>query len=250
MSTPEDGQAWVLVAASDVDHAELLLDRRTGEVTRLDPQEPERGVLLSREEPYSFTTGRSEARPQKASARSEASRTFAWRIGRSMPSTPSLPLLARARERLCDHAAHPVPLDTLAREAGMSTFQFIRRFHAMFGETPHQMRLRLRLEAAKRLLVLDGESVTETCLAVGFASLGSFSHLFSQRYGEPPSAYRRRLLAIPGWSPALLVPHCVSLMNAAFATGTALQFPRSAAPGAPAESKALPATSAGRIRQE
>ena len=55
-SVSEDGQAWVLVAASDFDHAELLLDRRTGEVTRLDPQEPERGVLLSREEPFSFTT--------------------------------------------------------------------------------------------------------------------------------------------------------------------------------------------------
>jgi len=55
-SVSEDGQRWVLVAASDFDHAELLLDRTTGEVTRLDPQEPERRTLLSREEPFSFTT--------------------------------------------------------------------------------------------------------------------------------------------------------------------------------------------------
>lgn len=145
-----------------------------------------------------------------------------------MRSTSSLPLLARARAQLCDVSVHPAPLDTLAREAGLSTFQFIRRFHALFGETPHQMRVRMRLEAAKRLLVLDGESVTQACMAVGFSSVGSFSHLFAQRYGEPPSAYRRRLLAVPGWSPALLVPHCMSLMNAAFAAQAGPQFSRSA----------------------
>jgi AraC-like DNA-binding protein len=167
-----------------------------------------------------------------------------------MPSASSLLLLARARARLCDLTAEPASLDTLAREAGCSTFQFIRRFHAMFGETPHQMRIRLRLEAAKRLLVLNGESVTGACMSVEFASVGSFSHLFAQRYGEPPSGYRRRLLAIPDWSPALLVPHCMSLMNAAFAVvGTGLQFSRSAAAATQGESKAaLPAALAWRIR--
>jgi AraC-like DNA-binding protein len=162
----------------------------------------------------------------------------------------SLPQLTRARAQLCDVTADHAPLDTLAREAGLSTFQFIRRFHAMFGETPHQMRVRIRLEAAKRLLVLNGESVTGACMAVGFSSVGSFSHLFARRYGEPPSAYRRRLFAMPGWSPELLVPHCVSLMNAAFAARAGLQFSRSAARDARAESKVRPATPAGRIRQE
>jgi AraC-like DNA-binding protein len=168
----------------------------------------------------------------------------------AMPLPVSFPQLTRARAQLCDVTADRAPLDRLAQEAGLSTFQFIRRFHAMFGETPHQMRVRARLEAAKRLLVLDGESVTEACMAVGFASVGSFSHMFTQRYGEPPSAYRRRLLAIPGWSPVFLVPHCVSLMNAAFAAGPGLQFSRSAAPDGRAESKVRPATPVGRTQQE
>lgn len=167
-----------------------------------------------------------------------------------MRSTTSLPLLARARAQLCDVSAHPLSLETLACEAGLSTFQFIRRFHAMFGETPHQMRIRVRLEAAKRLLILDRESVTGACMAVGFSSLGSFSHLFAQRYGEAPSAYRRRLLAIPGWSPALLVPHCVTLMNAAFAVGAGPQFSRSAAPSGRGQFKDAPAAPAALICQE
>lgn len=55
-SASEDGRRWVLRAFSDHDDAELLLDRATGEVARLDPAEPERRTLLSAEEPFVFTT--------------------------------------------------------------------------------------------------------------------------------------------------------------------------------------------------
>jgi AraC-like DNA-binding protein len=166
-----------------------------------------------------------------------------------MPANPSLLRLARARALLCDVTADAMPLEAMAREAALSTSQFIRRFHAVFGETPHQMRIRMRLETAKRLLVLQGESVTGACMAVGFSSLGSFSHLFARRFGEPPSAYRRRLFAAPDLS-LLLLPHCVSLMNAAFAAGAGQQFSRSAQVSGTTESMALAATSAVRTTQE
>lgn len=55
-SVSEDGQRWVLRAAGDFDDAELLLDRATGEVARLDPPEPERRALLAAQEPFAFTT--------------------------------------------------------------------------------------------------------------------------------------------------------------------------------------------------
>lgn len=55
-SASDDGRHWVLRAVSDYDNAELLLDRATGEVARLDPQEPERRALLAAEEPFAFTT--------------------------------------------------------------------------------------------------------------------------------------------------------------------------------------------------
>ena len=149
-----------------------------------------------------------------------------------MPADLALLRLARARAQLCDVAIDAQPLAVMAREAALSTSQFIRHFHALFGETPHQMRIRARLEAAKRLLVLHGESVTGACMAVGFSSLGSFSHLFAQRFGEPPSAYRRRFLAAPGLPRLRLMPDCIGLMTAAFAAGANVQFPRSGvAPG-------------------
>lgn len=55
-SSSEDGQRWVLRVVGDYDDAELLLDRATGEVARLDPQEPERRALLAAEEPFAFMT--------------------------------------------------------------------------------------------------------------------------------------------------------------------------------------------------
>ena len=57
--------------------------------------------------------------------------------------------------------------------------------------------------------------MTQVCLEVGFASLGSFSSLFARRIGASPAAYRRRdraLVDVPGTLPASLIPGCYSLM--------------------------------------
>ena len=54
-SVSDDAQRWVLRAIGDFEDAELLLDRATGEVTRLDPPEPEKRALLSAEAPFTFT---------------------------------------------------------------------------------------------------------------------------------------------------------------------------------------------------
>lgn len=53
-SSSLDGRYWILHARGDFDDAELLLDRTTGAVTRLDPHEPERRQALAPQQPYSF----------------------------------------------------------------------------------------------------------------------------------------------------------------------------------------------------
>lgn len=113
--------------------------------------------------------------------------------------------LCRARAILETDAAAAWPIARVARQVGLSPFHLIRCFRAVFGVTPHQLRTNERLERAQRLLG-DGRSVTDACLAVGFSSPGSFSHLFARRIGVAPSAYRRRPFAR---EPA---PGCISLM--------------------------------------
>ena len=124
--------------------------------------------------------------------------------------------LCRARDLLRD-AREPAPtIEQLAREVRISPFHFIRQFEAVFGVTPHQFRIASRIELAKSLLAGGDYSVTDVCMEVGFSSLGSFSARFSQRVGETPSAYRRRvrtLVRVPGPATSL-APGCLSLMSA------------------------------------
>jgi AraC-like DNA-binding protein len=129
--------------------------------------------------------------------------------------------LCRAREMLRDSPDRPCTIDEVARAAGMSPFHFIRQFRALFGDTPHQFRIRARLDRARHLLAVEDQSVTRVCMEVGCSSVGSFSDLFTRRVGTPPSVYQRRaraMVAVPGAMQRELFPGCLSLMGAAFAT--------------------------------
>jgi AraC-like DNA-binding protein len=88
-------------------------------------------------------------------------------------------------------------------------------FKALFGETPHQYRVRAQIEKAKHLLILTDLSVTDICMSVGFSSLGSFSTLFRRRTGISPSEFQRQhrpASARQRELPASLIPGCLSLM--------------------------------------
>ena len=123
--------------------------------------------------------------------------------------------LVLARDLIREDREPPPTIAELAREVGISPFHFIRQFEVVFGLTPHQYRIQARLERAKRLLVSGELTVTDVCMEVGFSSLGSFSSLFTRRFGETPSSYRRRLRAVGSAPPGVaqeLEPGCFTLM--------------------------------------
>lgn len=137
-------------------------------------------------------------------------------IVRPAHGTAAVRRLARARDALCQSLDEKLTLEQLAREAALSPGQFIRAFKAVFGQTPHQVRIDARLELAKRLLITDAMPVTEVCAAAGFASLGTFSHVFSRRVGSSPTTFRREartLVQVPGTLPPQLYPGCFALMR-------------------------------------
>jgi AraC-like DNA-binding protein len=100
--------------------------------------------------------------------------------------------LLRARDAMDRRYAEPLDVPTLARIAHVSEAHFIRTFRATFGETPNRYLQRRRVERAMFLLRTGDRSVTDICMDVGFSSLGTFSRVFRDVVGEPPSAYRRR----------------------------------------------------------
>ncbi|HEY3593890.1 MAG TPA: AraC family transcriptional regulator [Polyangiaceae bacterium] len=123
--------------------------------------------------------------------------------------------LCRARDRL-HQVDEPISIRAIAHEVDISEFHFTRQFRALFGVTPHQFRIRLRLDQAKQLLAGGRLSVTDVCMAVGFSSLGSFSDLFTRRVGVTPSSYQRRARAfgqVPAALSRELFPGCYCLMG-------------------------------------
>ncbi len=108
--------------------------------------------------------------------------------------------MLRARDAMDRDYAKPLDIAALARIAYVSEAHFIRVFRATFGETPHRYLQRRRVERAMSLLRETDRSVTDICLDVGFASLGTFSRTFADIVGEPPTTYRWRaadLRAVP-----------------------------------------------------
>jgi transcriptional regulator GlxA family with amidase domain len=112
--------------------------------------------------------------------------------------------LRRARDLMDREYAQPLDVPAMARAALMSPAHFSRRFRAAYGETPYAYLMTRRIERAKALL-RQGMSVTDTCMAVGCTSLGSFSSRFTEIVGQTPSQYRAH-----DHRDFEVVPECVS----------------------------------------
>jgi AraC-like DNA-binding protein len=101
--------------------------------------------------------------------------------------------LALARDFLATHHAEPLVVADAARRAGISPYHFLRLFARAFQVTPYAFLQSVRIDRARALLARSDASVTDVCLEVGYASLGSFSSLFARETGASPAAYRRRI---------------------------------------------------------
>lgn len=128
----------------------------------------------------------------------------------SRPVAPELVVhLRRAKDHMDRHYREPLDLDRVAAVAGVSKYHFARCFEATYGETPIRYLTRRRIERAQDLLRGANLTVTEVCMLVGFASLGSFSSRFAALVGESPTAYRDRWAARGGAH----VPGCYLFMK-------------------------------------
>jgi len=110
-------------------------------------------------------------------------------VGMTPQEITNLVHLRRARDLIDRNYAQPLDVPAMARIACMSPAHFSRKFRAAYGETPYSYLMTRRIERAKALL-RQGRSVTDTCVAVGCTSLGSFSSRFTEIVGVTPSDYR------------------------------------------------------------
>ncbi len=85
-------------------------------------------------------------------------------------------------------------LDLLSHIQFVSKYHLLRLFKKYYGLTPKQYLIDKRIEKSKEHLI-NGMSVTETCFAVGFESLGSFSTLFKRKTGKSPMEFQKEQLS-------------------------------------------------------
>ncbi len=178
-----------------------LTGERRSELTRFFP-ESERLPMLD-----SAKRGAFAARRDELCARRYA---FAMLVTRD-----TFARLCRARDLLVESSEHALSVREVADGVAISPFHFIRQFEALFGVTPHQFRIGVRVDRAKDLLARGELSVTAVCMEVGFSSLGSFSSMFARRVGVAPSLYRRKTRAfvqVPSRLVPAVPPGCFGLL--------------------------------------
>lgn len=102
-------------------------------------------------------------------------------LGRMETLDPDLARAIRLMERTLDR---PLSIAALALRAGQSRRKLETRFAKALGISPGTYYLRLRLQAAHRLVSDTELSVRDIALRCGFDSLSSFSRAFKNQYGE------------------------------------------------------------------
>jgi AraC-like DNA-binding protein len=101
---------------------------------------------------------------------------------------PQSPAVDRVRQHLAASTGTWVPLDELARLAGLSRHHFLRVFKAATGLPPHAYQMQQAVEHAKALLA-EGMPISQAALDAGFADQSHFSRCFREFTGATPRQY-------------------------------------------------------------
>jgi transcriptional regulator GlxA family with amidase domain len=99
--------------------------------------------------------------------------------------------IAQAIRLMEAHVDRPLTIAAMARRIGTTQRTLEMLFGASIGETPGAYFLRLRLNAARRLVLDTRIPMADIAGRCGFASAASFSRAFARAFGEPPGRFRR-----------------------------------------------------------
>lgn len=99
--------------------------------------------------------------------------------------------VTRVVRRIDSHPEWDHGLASLANEAKLSRYHFLRLFQGLTGLSPHQFVLRTRLRNAATRLIVDREPILDVALDSGFDDVSNFNHAFRAEFGMSPRSYRR-----------------------------------------------------------
>ena len=80
--------------------------------------------------------------------------------------------------------------DEAAELVGVSPRRFRVIFRSVFGESFRVMRVRIRMEAARKQLVETNRSIADICEVLGYSKRDKMERLFKEHFGVTPAQYR------------------------------------------------------------
>jgi len=92
------------------------------------------------------------------------------------------------------HFGQNLEMKKLAQLAGVSQSQFERRFNRIFGTTPYEYLLRVRITAARSLLETTERTIADIACETGFYDHSHFTRTFKRVVGLSPGRYRKHHL--------------------------------------------------------
>lgn len=120
-------------------------------------------------------------------------------LGRLAGHEPRVAAAIRLMEQRLDS---PLTTAAIAKRLGVSARTLELLFKQALGMGPGAYGLRLRLQAARRLLIDTRLSLQEIAVRCGFGSHSAFSRIFRRHLGVSPSLYRRSQPGPPGGNPS------------------------------------------------
>jgi AraC-like DNA-binding protein len=108
--------------------------------------------------------------------------------------------VARAVALLRAEYTRALPVERLARAAGMSASAFYQHFRSVTSLSPLQFQKQLRLIEARRLMRSEGANASTAAFAVGYESVPQFTREYGRMFGLPPARdmqVARAAVAVP-----------------------------------------------------
>lgn len=94
--------------------------------------------------------------------------------------------VARAIDWLKSHYDQPLAIDHLADTANMSKSSLHHHFKALTAMSPLQYQKQLRLQEARRLMLMESMDASTVSRRVGYESPSQFSREYRRLFGAPP----------------------------------------------------------------
>lgn len=116
-----------------------------------------------------------------------------WRLAQIGIPDGQGPRIAEAIAWLRAHYREPLKIEQLAAGVHMSGSSLHRHFRAVTAMSPLQFQKHLRLQEARRLMLIDGVDATSAGYHVGYESASQFSREYARMFGAPPSRDMRRM---------------------------------------------------------